>query len=96
MTCLILIILILNIYPTELQFNKPNSSDTEASFLDLDLYITNDIVSSTIYDTRDDLNFRIVFHFLMEMFLAPLPMMYTFRNLYVLLEYNLEKRILQK
>ena len=36
------------IYPTELQLNKANSSDTEASFLDLNLSITNDIVSSKI------------------------------------------------
>ena len=37
------------IYPTELQLNKANSSDTEAPFLDLNLSITNGIVSSTIY-----------------------------------------------
>ena len=29
------------IYPTELQLNKANSSDTEAPFLDLNLPITN-------------------------------------------------------
>ena len=36
------------IYPTELQLNnlKANHSDTKASFLDLDLSITNDIVST--------------------------------------------------
>ena len=38
------------IYPTELQLNKANSCDTEASFLDLNLSITNGIVSSKIYD----------------------------------------------
>ena len=48
------------IYPTELQLNKANSSDTEASFLDLNLSITNGIVSSKIYDKRDDFNFEIV------------------------------------
>ena len=32
------------IYPTELQLNKANSSDTEATFLDLNLSITNDMV----------------------------------------------------
>ena len=43
------------IYPTELQLNKANSSDTEAPFLDLNLSITNCIlVSSKIYDKRDD------------------------------------------
>ena len=40
------------IYPTELQLNKANSSDTEAPFLDLNLSITNGIVSSKIYDKR--------------------------------------------
>ena len=58
MTNLILIILILKkmvgqIYPTELQLNKANSSDTEAPFLDLTLSITNGIVSSKIYDKRE-------------------------------------------
>ena len=43
------------IYPTELQLNKANSSDTEAPFLDLNLSKTNGIVSSKIYDKRDDL-----------------------------------------
>ena len=48
------------IYPTELQLNKANSSDTEAPFFDLNLSITNGIVSSKIYDKRDDFNFEIV------------------------------------
>ena len=48
------------VYPTEIQLNKANSSDTEAPFLDLNLSITNGIVSSKIYDKRDDLNFEIV------------------------------------
>ena len=48
------------IYPTELQLNKANSSDTEAPFLNLNLSITNGIVSSKIYDKRNDLNFEIV------------------------------------
>ena len=48
------------IYPTELQLNKANSSDTEAPFLDLNLSITNGIVSSKIYYKRDDFNFEIV------------------------------------
>ena len=38
------------IYPTELQLNKTNYSDTEAPFLDVDLSITNGLVSSKIYD----------------------------------------------
>ena len=40
------------IYPNELQLNKANSSDTKAPFLDLNLSITNGIVSSKIYDNR--------------------------------------------
>ena len=51
------------IYPTELQLYKANSSDTEAPFLDLNLSITNGIVSSKIYDKRDDFNFEIVILF---------------------------------
>ena len=45
------------IYPTELQLNKANFSDTDAHFLDLDLSLANGIVSSKIYDKRDDSNF---------------------------------------
>ena len=48
------------IYPAELQLKKANSSDTEAPFLDLNLSLTNGIVSSKIYDERDDFNFEIV------------------------------------
>ena len=48
------------IYPTELQLDKANSSDTEAPFLDLNVSITNGIVSSKIYDKREDFNFEIV------------------------------------
>ena len=48
------------IYPTELQLNKANSSDTEAPFLDLNLSITKGIVSSKIYDKQDYFNFEIV------------------------------------
>ena len=55
------------IYPTELQSNKANSSYTEAPFLDLNLSITNDIVSSKMYDKQDGFNFEIVnFPFLDE------------------------------
>ena len=48
------------IYPTKLQLNKANSSNIETPFLDLDLSITNDIISTKIYDKRDDINFEIV------------------------------------
>ena len=53
------------IYPTELQLNRANSSDTEAPFLDLNLYISNGTVSTKIYDKRDDFDFdRVNFSFL--------------------------------
>ena len=42
------------IYHSELQLNKANTSDTEAAFLDMHLSISNDIVSTKIYDKRDD------------------------------------------
>ena len=48
------------IYPSELQLNKANTSDTKAAFLDLHLSISNDIVSTKIYDKRDDFDFEIV------------------------------------
>ena len=48
------------IYPPELQLNKANTSDTEAPFLDLHLSISNEFVSSKIYDKRHDFDFDIV------------------------------------
>ena len=38
------------IYPPEVQLNKANTSYTEAPFLDLHLSISNEFVSSKIYD----------------------------------------------
>ena len=52
--------MVVQIYPTELQLNKANSSDSEAPFLDLNMSITNGIVSSKIYDKRDSFYFEIV------------------------------------
>ena len=52
--------MVLRIYPTELDLNKANASDTEAAFLDLNLSIQNDIVTTKIYDKRDDFNVDIV------------------------------------
>ena len=53
------------IYPSELQLNKANVSDADASFLDLHLSISDDFVKTKIYDKRDDFDFDIVnFHFL--------------------------------
>ena len=39
---------------------KANASDTEYAFLDFNLSIHNDIISTKIYDKRDDFNFDIV------------------------------------
>ena len=50
-----------HIYPSELQLNKANVSDTEASFLDdLQLSISDGFVKTKIYDKRDDFDFDIV------------------------------------
>ena len=43
---MIFITLTILIYPSELQFNKANTSDTEEPFLDLHLSISNGFVSS--------------------------------------------------
>ena len=48
------------IYPSELLLNKANNSDTEAVFFNLHLSISNDFVSTNIYDKRDDFDFEIV------------------------------------
>ena len=75
------------IYPSELYLNKANNSDTEDAFLDLHLSISNDIVSTKIYDKRDDFDFKIVnFPFLMVMFLVLHPIESISLNSFVLLE----------
>ena len=48
------------IYPAELQLDKANASDTEATFLDSNLSIHNDTISTKTYDKRDDFDFDIV------------------------------------
>ena len=74
------------IYSSELQLNKANTSDTEAAFLNLHLSISNDIVSTTIYDKHDDFHFDIV-NFSMVMFLDLHPMESIALNSFVLLEH---------
>ena len=49
-----------HIYPSELQLNKANVSDTEASFLGLHLSISDGFVKTEIFDKRDDFDFDIV------------------------------------
>ena len=48
------------IYPSELQLNKANVSDTEASFFDLHLSTSDGFVKTKIYGKRDDFDFDIV------------------------------------
>ena len=50
------------IYHSELQLNKANTSDTKAAIflLALILSISNGIASTKIYDKREDFNFEIV------------------------------------
>ena len=71
------------IYPTNLQLNKANSSDTEASFLDLKICISNGTVSTKNHDKRDDFDFDIVnFPFLDGDVPPGVPHMeYTYLNL---------------
>ena len=46
-----------HIYPSELQLNRTNISDTEASFLDLHLSISEGFAKTKIFDKRDDFDF---------------------------------------
>ena len=48
------------IYPSELQLNKANVSDTEVPFLGLHLSISDGFVKTKIYDKRDYFDFDIV------------------------------------
>ena len=47
-------------YHTEFQLNKANSSDTEAPFLDLNLYMSKSTIFTKMYDKRDKFDFDIV------------------------------------
>ena len=50
-----------HIYPSELQLNQANVSDTEASFfLDLHSSIPDGFVKTKIFDKRDDFDFDVV------------------------------------
>ena len=48
------------IYPSEIQLNKVNIPDTNATFLNLHLSISNNILSTKINDKCDDFDFEIV------------------------------------
>ena len=76
------------IYPTELQLNKANASDTEEAFLDLNFPIHNDTVS-----TKKMINGMIltlillIFRSLMVMSLGVPLMVYIYLNLFALQEH---------
>ena len=50
----------MHLYFSVATFNKANASNTEAAFLDLNLSIHNDTVSTKIYDKWDDLRYDLV------------------------------------
>ena len=71
------------IYPSELQLNKDNTSDTEAAFLNLHLSISNDIVSTKFMIKVTTL----ILNLSMVMFLALHPMESISLNSFFLLEH---------
>ena len=79
-------VMVRQIYPTELQLNKANTSHTRALFSDLHLSILNGFVSSKLNDKRHDFDFDIVnFPFYTVLFPAPLLMVFTSLNSFALL-----------
>ena len=52
--------LISQIYPSGVQLNKANSSETEAPFLHLHLFISDGFISCKIYDKRNDFDVDVV------------------------------------
>ena len=75
-------------YPADIQLNKANASDTEAAFLDLNLSINNDIVS-TKYMINGMILILVLFisHSLMAMFLNVPLIVYVYLNLFALPEH---------
>ena len=49
-----------HIYPSSLQLDMANVSNTEASFLDLYLSISNGFIKTKIFDKSDNFDFDIV------------------------------------
>ena len=49
------------IYPSELQLNIANTFDTKVAFSDLYLSISSDMVSTKMYDEREEFDFEIVY-----------------------------------
>ena len=49
-----------DIYPTELQLNKVNTSEKETSFLDLNIKVIGSDVHTSVYDKLDDFGFPFI------------------------------------
>ena len=49
-----------DIYATDIQLNKANTSDKEASFLDLNIIVIGSDIPTSVYDKRDAFGFPIV------------------------------------
>ena len=81
--------MVYRIYPAELHLNKANASDTEAASLDLNLSIHNDIVSTKIYDKRDNFKFNIVYFPFLDGDVPQRPScgVYIYLNLFALPEH---------
>ena len=47
------------IYPKELLLNKENKDDKMCNFLDIKMNIMNDMIVTSIYDKKDDFNFKV-------------------------------------
>ena len=52
--------ILIQMYSSELQLNIANTPDTKAVFLDLHFSVSNDIVSTKIYDKYGDFDYEIV------------------------------------
>ena len=73
------------IYPAELQLNKANASDTETAFLDLNLSIHHDTVSTKyMINGMILILILLIFHSLMAMSLGVPLMVYIFLNVFAL------------
>ena len=76
-----------HIYPSELQYNKANVSDTEVSFLDLHLSISEGFIKIKLFDKRADFHFVMVnFPFLDGDIPRSTSLVLMFLNLFALLE----------
>ena len=75
------------IYPTELQLNNANASDTKADFLDLNISFHNDTVS-TKYMMNGVILILLIFRSLMAMCLGVPLTVYMYLNLFALQEHH--------